>query len=679
MTMSENSSSPKLLWTHPAPHTTNLHRFKEHIKQKFKVELGPETAANSLHQWSIDNPAAFWAEVWEFTGVKSSRPFTKVVDESAPIFPRPAWFEGAKLNFAENLLYPASIKDDSDIAVIAATEISKESVTWKQLREKVRRCTAALRRCGLKEGDRVAGYVGNHVNTLVAALSTSAIGAIWTATSPDVGATAVLERFAQIEPSVLFVDNAVIYNGKTHDNIGKAREIVKQLPSVRTIVVFPSVATHQSSISPKELRAGQEYLLYPAFLSLGSHNSDLRFAQLDPDHPLYILYSSGTTGKPKCIVHGAAGTLIQHKKEHQLCSDMGPGDIFFQFTTVAWMMWHYNVSALASGATVLLYDGSPFRPPVDGNGDLAIPRLIDELGVTCFGTSAKYLSMLEQNKTMPHEKFAMEKLRAIYSTGSVLAPSTFEYVYKAFGPNINLGSITGGTDIISLFGAPSPLVPVYSGEIQCMGLGMAVQAWSPDGKPVENEPGDLVCTKAFPCMPVKFWGVNGEEAYKRSYFEQFPGVWHHGDFVKVNSQTRGLLMLGRSDGILKPSGVRFGSSEIYNVLLSKFPHEFEDALCIGRRRPADVDETVILFVKMAPSYTLTDALVTKIKDTIRADCSARHVPALIDATPEIPVTTNGKKIEVAVKQILCGMDVKTSASVSNPGCLDWYREWTATH
>ncbi|KAF3910775.1 hypothetical protein ABW20_dc0101357 [Dactylellina cionopaga] len=279
------ASSPKLLWTHPAPEKTNLYRFKEHIIKKYQVELGPETAPNSLYQWSIDHPAEFWAEVWDFTGVKAARPYTKgneqVVDETAPIFPRPAWFEGAKLNFAENLLYPASIKDDSGIAVIAATEVSRETVTWKQLREKVRRCTAALRRCGLKEGDRVAAYVGNHANTLVAALSTSAIGAIWTATSPDVGATA---------------DNAVVYNGKTHDNISKVKEIVKHLPSVRTIVVFPSVATHQSAISPKELRAGQEYLLYPAFLSLGSQTADLKFAQLDPDHPLYILYSSGTTG-----------------------------------------------------------------------------------------------------------------------------------------------------------------------------------------------------------------------------------------------------------------------------------------------------------------------------------------------------------------------------------------------
>ncbi|KAF3227431.1 hypothetical protein TWF106_009943 [Orbilia oligospora] len=673
------ASQPKLLWTHPSPENTHLFRFKEHIKKKYQVEFGPETASNSLYQWSIDHPSLFWAEVWEFTGVKASKLYSKVIDETAPIFPRPAWFEGARLNFAENLLYPASIKDDSGIAVIAATEVSRETITWKQLRERVRRCSAALRSCGLKEGDRVAAYVGNHANTLVAALSTSAIGAIWTATSPDVGATAVLDRFAQIEPTVLFVDNAVIYNGKTHDNMSKVKEIVKQLPSVRTIVVFPSVPGHQTSIHPRELRAGQESLLYPAFLTLGPATADLRFAQLEPDHPLYILYSSGTTGKPKCIVHGAVGTLIQHKKEHQLCSDMGPGDIFFQFTTVAWMMWHYNVSALASGATILLYDGSPFRPLVDGNGDLAIPKLIDEIGVTCFGTSAKYLSILEQNNAMPHEKFPMEKLRAIYSTGSVLAPSTFDYVYKAFGPNLNLGSITGGTDIISLFGAPSPLVPVYSGEIQCIGLGMAVQAWDVDGKAVEDEPADLVCTKPFPCMPVKFWGVEGEKAYRRSYFEHFEGVWHHGDFIKINSKTRGLLMLGRSDGILKPAGVRFGSSEIYNVLLSRFPLEFEDALCIGRRRPNDLDETVVLFVKMASGYKFSEELVKSIKDTIRTECSGRHVPAIVDETPEIPVTTNGKKIEVAVKQILCGMDVKTSASVSNPGCLDWYRNWLATH
>jgi len=479
---------------------------------------------------------------------------------------------------------------------------------------------------------------------LVSFLATASLGAIWTATSPDVGPVAVLERFHQISPVILFADNAVLYNGKTHDNLVKVKQVASGIESLKHVVIFQHMKDHPTDISSisEEGRECQIHL-YNDFLSLKPKNTKLEFAQLPADHPLVILYSSGTTGKPKCIIHGHIGTLIKHKCEHQLLSDMTVGDIFFQFTTVAWMMYEYLVSALASGTTIVLYDGSPFRPLIEGNGDLAMPKLIDELGVTCFGTSAKYLSTLEQNKALPKQKYPMHKLRAIYSTGSVLAPSTFEYVYNAFGPDINLGSITGGTDIISLFGSPSPLVPVYSGEIQCKALGMAIEAWDADGKSVEDEPGDLVCLKAFPCMPVGFFGPKGEETYRKSYFERFPGVWHHGDFININSKTKGLLMLGRSDNILKPSGVRFGSAEIYNVLLSRFPYQFDDALCVGRRRPDDLDETVVLFLKMAPGHQLSPELVKDVKDSIRKDLSNRHVPAIIDETKDIPTTTNGKK------------------------------------
>jgi len=336
------------------------------------------------------------------------------------------------------------------------------------------------------------------------------------------------------------------------------------------------------------------------------------------------------------------------------------------------------VSGLASGATIVLYDGSPFRPiDGDGAGELAMPRLIEELGITHFGTSAKYLSVLEQKHLMPKAKLSLKMLKAIYSTGSPLAPSTFEYVYRAFGPDINLGSITGGTDIISLFGAPSLLSPVYAGEIQVRGLGMAVEAWDFQGKNVTDtgEAGDLVCVKPFPCQPIMFWGAEGEKIYRKSYFETFPGFWHHGDFVRFNPKTGGLIMLGRSDGVLKPAGVRFGSAEIYNILLKHFP-EVEDALCIGRRRETDMDETVVLFVKMAQKGNFTKDLGRKIKTTVRTELSARHVPSIVNECPEIPVTTNGKKIEVAVKQILCGTNVKTSSSVANSDCLKWYQRWS---
>lgn len=581
--------------------------------------------------------------------------------------------------------------------MISATEQGREYVSWKELRDRVRQCANALREAGLQSGDRVAGFLGNHVNAIMAMLATASIGAFWTGVSPDTGVHAVLERLRQIEPKILFSDNASLYNGKVHDAQAKVQQIVSDLPNLELLVVFQTIKSHPLNLTELQPGQGKTYS-YDAFLSTASNPSaPLEFASLEPDHPVYILYSSGTTGAPKPIVHGALGTLLQHKKEHVLHCDIHPGDRLFYFTTTTWMMWHWLVGGLASGATIVVYDGSPFRPfdTEGGNGEMAMPRLIDELQITHFGTSAKYLSILEQaslNPTKhPHRPVSLQTLRAIFSTGSPLAPSTFEYVYNSIHPDIMLGSITGGTDILSLFCSGCPILPVYKGEIQCRCLGMAVSAFDYTGNDISTsgEPGDLVCTRPFPAQPVMFWppGPGGAEKYRKSYFDVFgPSIWHHGDFVRFNPQTGGVVMLGRSDGVLKPAGVRFGSAEIYNVLLKHFAEEIEDSLCVGRRREGiDSDETVVLFVKLPSrddsdalsSTTLSSDLAARIQAMIRKELSPRHVPGVVAACPEIPVTSNGKKVENAVKQILCGINIKIGASVANAACLDWYRAWVA--
>ena len=448
------------------------------------------------------------------------------------MFPRPDFFKNARLNFAENLLYPAAEPNEDSIAVFEANEEARTSVTWRQLRERVNRCAAAMQLAGAKVGDRVAGFVANHSNALVAMLATTAIGAIWTAISPDTGVRAVLDRIEQIDPIILFADHVVMYNGKVHDLQDKVKQIITHLPRLRAAVMFET--RQVGGLDAEELLQSTQILhWYSQFVAAVSEDSRLEFAQLPADHPIYILYSSGTTGNPKCIVHGAIGTLVGHKKEHDIQCSMRAGDRLFYFTTCTWMMWHWLVSALATGVTLVLYDGSPFRPlDADGNGELAMPKLIAELGITHFGTSAKYLSLLEQKDVKVKEAVNMSKLKAIYSTGSPLAPSTFEYVYRRFGPDINLGSISGGTDIISCFGIASQISPVYGGEIQVRGLGMAVEAWDYQGKDLSKtgEPGDLVCVKAFPCQPVSqlaepsptVWQLGASLALFRYYYDVPP-------------------------------------------------------------------------------------------------------------------------------------------------------------
>lgn len=677
----------KELWRHPHPERSQMYAFQKHIGEKYGLQ---SCKYKDLHQWSVSNSAAFWEEILNWTGIRLHQSYSSVTDDSAPMFPRPPFFPGCTLNFAQNLLHPPSNPDPESLAIIGATETTREHVSWSSLRDRVRHCSNAMRAHGLNQGDRVACFLANHINAVVVMLAATSIGAIWTGISPDTGASAVVDRLRQIEPVLLFADNAVQYNAKTHETHGKISSVVSSLPSVQAVIVFNTVPSYPFDIISIS-RAGLPIAItYDTFLSRPSFDGPMVYTSLPPDHPVYILYSSGTTGDPKPIVHSSLGVLLQHKKELLLHCDIHQRSRFFYYTTITWMMFHWLASGLSTGATLVLYDGSPFQP----HGQMSLPLLIDELKISHFGTSAKYLSLLEQSQRLPKQSdpaAQLSTLRAIFSTGSPLAPSTFEYTYRAFGPDILLGSITGGTDIVSLFGAPNPLLPVYAGEIQCVGLGMSVRCYdSSTGRDITDtgEPGDLICDVPFPCQPCMFWppGPEGENKYRSSYFDTFHKddgkgnqVWCHGDFVRFNPTTGGMWMLGRSDGVLKPGGVRFGSSEIYNVILKHFGEEVQDSLCIGRRREADKDETVVLFLQMMEGKQFDEGLVQRMKNTIRTELSGRHVPGVIDETPGIPVTVNGKKVEGVVKQILSGMNIKTSASVANKECLQFYRDWAAEH
>lgn len=535
----DGQTGVKELWRPSSPQTTQIYDFMTKASRKYNLSL---KIYNDLWTWSVSQPAQFWEEIWHYTAIKAHKPYDTVSHQTLPslrstltnqvlesdklLFPRPHFFQGSRLNFAENLLYPANALSEDAVAVIVATEADREFISWKQLRERVRQCANAMKATGVQTGDRVAGFLGNHANAVVAMLAATSLGAFWTGVSPDTGVHAVLERLKQIEPKILFADNASLYNGKVHEAYPKIRQIVSELPLLEHLVVFSSVKANEFNLDEVKPLRGTA-CTYDAFLSMAQDQSaPLEFVSLDADHPVYILYSSGTTGAPKPIVHGSLGTLLQHKKEHTLHCDIRPGDRLFYFTTVTWMMWHWLVSGLASGATVVLYDGSPFRPldPEDGKGEMAMPRLIDELQITHFGTSAKYLSVLEQAALNPrkhrHRPVTLQTLKAIFSTGSPLAPSTFEYIYRSIHPDIMLGSITGGTDILSLFCSGCPILPVYKGEIQCRSLGMAVSVYDYAGNDISasDEPGDLVCTKPFTAQPVMFWppGPTGEEKYRKS-------------------------------------------------------------------------------------------------------------------------------------------------------------------
>lgn len=622
------------------------------------------------HAWSVREREAFWAAMWEWAGViaeplPGGGAWDAVVrgrDRMAPPDPvrGPRWFEGARLNFAENLLR----RRDDGLAIIARDERPNHvtRITFCELADQVAAVAAAMRGAGLRPGDVVAGFMPNIPETVIAMLAAASVGCIWTSCSPDFGVKGVLDRFGQVAPRLLICADGYRYAGKDLDCLERVHELVDALPSVECVVVVPLLRDAPRHEAIRGAVGWDEYLACGA-------GAALQFTRLPFDHPLYVMYSSGTTGLPKCMVHGAGGTLLQHLKEHQLHLDVRADERVFYFTTCGWMMWNWLVTALASGATIVLYDGSPMPPGREG----ALWALAAEERIAVFGTSARFLAMSEKARLAPARSAPLVALRAILSTGSPLAAHSYDYVARDVKPGVMLASISGGTDLISCFALGNPLLPVHRGELQSYGLGMGVEIWSPDGTRVVGEPGELVCTAPFPSMPVAFWNDPDGAKYRDAYFAHFPGVWRHGDWAEETARG-GLVIHGRSDATLNPGGVRIGTAEIYRQV-EQVPEVLESVV-IGQDVPdgtGGTDVRIVLFVRLRPDAAFSEALVDRLRRQIRENASPHHVPKVILPVADIPRTVSGKISEIAVRDVVHGRPVKNTDALANPEALELFR------
>jgi len=627
----------------------------------------------TLHRWSVEHSDQFWSSFWDYSQIVADTKGPNIIEKS-PHIKDWQWFPQARLNFSENLIAPntlAQVSSDHSIPPNVDAEVivsylengARRSMTREQLDTQVNQIAHALLDCGINVGDRVAGFLPNIIEAVVAMLATSKIGAIWTSCSPDFGISGALDRFSQTQPKVLFSVDYYYYNGKKIETGEKTQQLLDQVPSIKKAIIID--LEPQASNPPLKttdlLNAHDSKRLH--YTQLLQSRPALAFEALPFNHPLYILYSSGTTGLPKCIVHGAGGTLLQHKKEHQLHAGLSPGDALFFFTTCGWMMWNWLVSALASQVKIVLYDGSPLFPEADH-----LISLIDKEQITVFGAGAKYYSSLEKAGVKPKDKFQLTSLKSILSTGSPLSEESFDYIYREFKADVCLSSISGGTDIVSCFTLGNNTLPVYRGELQCPGLGMDVDVFSDTGQSITEALGELVCKNSFPSMPIEFWNDPGQQKYTQAYYKQFEGVWAHGDYIKKTTNN-GYIIQGRSDAVLNPGGVRIGTAEIYRQV--ERIDEIEDSIVVGQDWQNDT--RVILFVKLTPSAQLDQDLQLKIKSTLRRHATPRHVPALILAVADIPRTLSGKLVEMAVRNVIHNREVTNKDALVNPEALEYFK------
>ncbi|MDP3478746.1 MAG: acetoacetate--CoA ligase [Desulfoprunum sp.] len=625
----------------------NMYRFMQEVNQTYGTHFADYDA---LYRWSVENIASFWAEMWRFAGIKASKGYDEVIDDPAKM-PGARWFSGSRLNFAENLM---RYRDEKTALIFRGEDSVRRTLTYAELYTATAKVAAALKTAGVVPGDRVVGFMPNMPESIIAMLAAVSLGATWSSCSPDFGIKGVLDRFGQARPKVLFTADGYFFKGKALDSLAKIAGIIKEIPSLEKVVVVPYT---RERADLGDLVNGVHYDDF-----CRNNAEEIDFVQLPFEHPLYIMYSSGTTGLPKCMVQSAGGVLLHQLKELILHTDLKREDTIFYFTTCGWMMWNWLTTSLASGATLVLYDGNPFHP-----GPEALWQMAQDEKITIFGTSAGYIAALKNAGVKPGRQFDLSPLKTLLSTGSPLSKEDFHFIYDEVKADLQLASISGGSDLNGCFALGNPMGSVYEGELQCRGLGMKVFAYDENGAPVTGRQGELVCTAPFPSMPISFWDDADGQKYKAAYFSEYPGVWTHGDFIEI-TERGGVIMYGRSDATLNPGGVRIGTAEIYR-LMEKL-EEIDDSVVVGQDWLGDV--RIILFVKMKAGYELTEAIKDKIKMSIRTNASPRHVPAKIIGIPDIPYTLNMKKVELAVKKTIHGREVKNKDALKNPESLDLF-------